>query len=126
MEDAILLRIFLGEDDMIDGKPLYRAVIEYSRKAGLAGATALPAPLGFGISRVLRSGLNLDVGIHLPIVVEIVDRTEKIEAFLPIVDDMMQSGPATIERARVLHYGRKKPGLIECFRQQFFGQPMHS
>ena len=100
MEDAILLRIFLGEDDIIAGQSLYRAITERARGAGLAGATALPAPMGFGISRSLRSGLNPDAGAHMPIVVEIVDRAEKIDAFLPTLETMIDSGMVTMEAVK--------------------------
>lgn len=100
MEEAVLLRVFLGEDDMFEGELLYRSVIERARREGLAGGTVLPAPLGFGISRALRSGLNPDAGAHMPIVVEIVDRPDKIEAFLPTLETMIESGMMTMETVR--------------------------
>lgn len=100
MEDAVLLRVFLGEDDMADGKPLYRALVERASREGLAGGTVLPAPMGFGISRDVRSGLNPDAGARMPIVVEIIDRAEKIDAFLPVLETMIDSGLVTMERVK--------------------------
>jgi PII-like signaling protein len=82
MEDAVLLRVFLGEDDMTSNKPTYQTIIESAQREGLAGGTVLPAPMGFGVSRVLRSGLNPDAGARMPIVVEIIDRADRIDAFL--------------------------------------------
>jgi PII-like signaling protein len=104
MEDAVLLRIFLGEDDMREGQPLYRLLLEAAMQQGMAGGTVLPAPMGFGISRNLRSGLNPDAGASMPIVVEIIDRPEKIDAFLPLIEPMIDSGMITMEslKARLL------------------------
>lgn len=104
MEDAILLRVFLGEDDMRDGQPLYRLLLEAAMQQGLEGGTVLPAPMGFGISRNLRSGLNPDAGASMPIVVEIIDRPGKIDAFLPTIESMIDSGMITMEslKARLL------------------------
>ncbi|MCF3946104.1 DUF190 domain-containing protein [Acidiphilium sp. AL] len=97
MEDAVLLRIFLGDDDMKDGQPLYRVLLETAMREGLAGGTVLPAPMGFGLSRNLRSGLNPDAGARMPIVVEIIDLPEKIDAFLPVIERMIESGMVTME-----------------------------
>lgn len=112
MEDAVLLRIFLGEDDMRDGVPLYRLLLETAIHEGLAGGTVLPAPMGFGVSRYLRSGLNPDAGAQMPIVVEIIDRPDKIDAFLPLIEPMIDSGMITLEalKARLLVPSGKDPG----------------
>lgn len=104
MAEAVLLRVFLGEDDMAGDVPLWRAVIGRACEAGLAGATALPASLGFGISRDPRSGLNPEAGGRLPIVIEIVDRADRIEAFLPVLDAVIDSGLVTTEPVRACFY----------------------
>ncbi len=101
MEDALLLRIFLGEEDMVGDEPLYRTIFEAAMKAGLAGGTALRAPMGFGISRSVRTGINIDAGAHQPIIVEIIDRPDRIEAFLPIIEPMIPSGMVTMEALKV-------------------------
>ncbi|BAJ80030.1 MULTISPECIES: DUF190 domain-containing protein [Acidiphilium] len=101
MEDALLLRVFLGEDDMAGGQPLYRAILEAAMRAGLAGGTALPAPMGFGGSRGIRTGINVDAGAHQPIVVEIIDRPDRIEAFLPLIEPMIPSGVVTLEALKM-------------------------
>ena len=101
MEDAVLLRVFLGEDDLFEGRPLYRAIIELAQREGLAGGTVLPAPMAFGVSRALRSGLNPDAGARMPIVVEIIDRPDKIDTFLPVVETMIDSGMVTMEAVKV-------------------------
>ncbi len=104
MEDALLLRVFLSEDDMMEGRPLYRIILETAIKAGLSGGTVLPAPMGFGVSRDIRTGVNVDTGAHQPIVVEIIDRPNRIEAFLPVIEPMIASGMITMEalKARMI------------------------
>lgn len=97
MEDAVLLRVFLGEDDMFDGTPLYRTIIEAAHREKLAGGTVLHAPMGFGVSRDMRTGLNPDAGARMPIVVEIIDRADRIDAFLPLLEIMIESGMVTME-----------------------------
>ena len=103
--DAVLLRIFLGENDKHDGKPLYEAIVLAARTVGLAGATVLRGPMGFGHSSRLHTAKILRLSEDLPLLVEIVDSEEKINAFLPTLDKMMGSGLVTLEKVRVLRYG---------------------
>ncbi len=104
-KSAMLLRVFTGEAKRADGKPLYEAVVLRARAEGLAGATVLRGPMGFGHSSQLHTGKVLRLSGDLPVVVEIVDDEDKINAFLPILDAMMSSGLVTIEKATVLRYG---------------------
>jgi len=103
--EAVLLRIFLGEDDKHERQPLYEAIVLKAREMQLAGATVLRGPMGFGHSSHLHTTKILRLSQDLPIVVEIVDSREKIDAFLPVLDDMMSSGLVTLERVQVLQYG---------------------
>ena len=104
-EDALLLRIFIGEDDRCDGRPLYEAIVLKARELHLAGATVLRGPMGFGRSSRLHTAKILRLSVDLPVVVEIVDGEERIDAFLPALDAMMGSGLVTLEKVRVLRYG---------------------
>jgi len=103
--DAKLLRIFVGENDKIDGRPLYEAIILSAREAHLAGATVLRGPMGFGHSCLLHTTKILRLADNLPVVIEIVDSEAKIDAFLPILDAMMTGGLITLEKVQVLSYG---------------------
>ena len=103
--EAVLLRIFVGEDDRIKGRPLYEAIVLKAREAGLAGATVLRGRMSFGKSSTLHTAKVLRLSEDLPIVIEIVDTQEKIDAFLPVLDPMMGSGLVTLERVQVLQYG---------------------
>lgn len=103
--NALLLRIFLGEDDRHHRQPLYEAIVLKAREMHLAGATVLRGPLGFGHSSRLHTAKVLRLSEDLPIVVEIVDSEEKINEFLPILDEMMGSGLITVERIQVVQYG---------------------
>ena len=102
--NAVLLRIFLGEDDRHDHKPLYEAIVLKAREMHLAGATVLRGPMGFGPSSRLHTAKILRLSEDLPLVIEIVDSEEKINQFLPVVDAMMQGGLITTEKVQVLHY----------------------
>lgn len=104
-ENAVLLRIFLGEDDRHEGTPLYEAIVLKAREHHLAGATVLRGPLGFGHSSRLHTAKILRLSDDLPIVIEIVDSEENIEAFLPVLEGMMQSSLVTLEKVRVIRYG---------------------
>ncbi len=91
--DAMLLRIFISEDDKTKNRrPLYEAIVFAAREAHLAGATVLRGPMGFGHSTRLHSTKILDVAERLPLVVEIVDTEDKVRAFLPTLDGMMLGG----------------------------------
>ncbi len=103
-EEAVLLRIFLGEKDHWEGKPLYEAIVLKAREAQMAGATVLLGPMGFGKSSRLHTAKILRLSYDLPLIIEIVDSKEKIDAFLPVIDKMMQGGLVTLERAQVIHY----------------------
>ncbi len=103
-EDCTLLRIFLGEADEYMHRPLYRAIVLRARELHLAGATVLRGPMGFGRSTHLHNAHILRLSLDLPIVVEIVDETQKITAFLPELEKMMRGGLITMERAQVYRY----------------------
>jgi hypothetical protein len=102
---ATLLRIFMGENDRYEHRPLYEAIVLRAREVHLAGATVLRGPMGFGRSSRLHTAKILRLSEDLPMVVEIVDSEEKINAFLPELDGMMGSGLVTMERVQVLQYG---------------------
>lgn len=104
-KDAVLLRIFIGEDDRADGRPLYEAIVLRARERHLAGATVLRGPMGFGHSSRLHTAKILRLSEDLPVVIEIVDAPEKIDAFLPDLEELMGSGLVTLERVQVLQYG---------------------
>ncbi len=106
--EAVLLRIFIGESDRWQGKPLYEAIVERVRRDGLAGATVLRGPMGFGRSSVLHTAKILRLSEDLPFVVEIVDAEDKIRAFLPELDALMGSGLVTLEKVQVIQYGRNE------------------
>lgn len=104
---AVLLRIFIGESDHFDGKPLYEAIVMTARGRHLAGATVLRGPMGFGKSSRLHTSKILRLSEDLPLLIEIVDSEDNINAFLPILDGMMSSGLITLEKVQVLQYGTK-------------------
>lgn len=104
-KDAVLLRIFFGEGDKYQGKPLYEAIVMKAREIGLAGATVLRGPMGFGHSSHVHTAKILRLSEDLPLVIEIVDAEEKIDAFLPMIDPMIGSGLVTLEKVKVLQYG---------------------
>ena len=104
-KQAVLLRIFIGENDRSKGKPLYEAIVVKAREQHLAGATVLRGPMGFGASSRLHTAKILRLSEDLPLVIEIVDSEEKINAFLPTLDGMMTSGLITLEKVQVLQYG---------------------
>ena len=103
--DAVLLRIFIGEDDKAGHKPLYEAIVLKARELHLAGATVLRGPMGFGRSSRLHTAKILRLSEDLPFIVEIVDTEERIQSFLPVLDGMLSSGLVTLEKVRVLQYG---------------------
>ncbi len=106
--DAVLLRIFFGEDDKHERLPLYEAIILKAREMELAGATVLRGPMGFGHSSHIHTTKILRLSQDLPIVIEIVDSQQKIDAFLPVLDGMMSSGLVTLEKVQVLQYGETR------------------
>jgi len=102
--EATLLRIFIGESDRHGRRPLYEAIVIKARELHLAGATVLRSPMGFGRTSRLHTAKILQLSTDLPIVIEIVDLPEKIDAFLPVLDAMMDGGLVTFEKVQVLHY----------------------
>ena len=106
-KQALLLRIFIGEDDTLEGSPLYEAIVLRAREMHMAGATVLRGPMGFGASSRLHTTKILRLSEDLPLVIEIVDSEEKINGFLPTLDQMMSSGLITLEKVQVLLYGTK-------------------
>ncbi len=103
-QEGYLLRIFLGESDKWHGKPLYEAIVLKARELCMAGATVLRGPMGFGARSHLHTAKILRLSEDLPIVVEIVDSKERIDAFLPHVDEMLDDGLVTLEQVRVIRY----------------------
>src|SRR5215471_4871948 len=108
--DAMLLRIFLGESDRWQHRPLYEAIVLAAREAHLAGATVLRGPMGFGKDSRLHTSKILRLSEDLPLVIEIVDSEEKINAFLPTLEKMIGGGLVTMDKVRVLHYQSGESG----------------
>ena len=102
--DGKLLRIFIGDSDKHDGMPLFEWIVREARKKGLAGATVLHGLQGFGARSRLHTSKILRLSTDLPVVIEIVDREEKIEAFLPHIDHAVSEGLATVEKVEVRFY----------------------
>jgi uncharacterized protein len=103
-EDGYLLRVFVGESDRHGHRPLYEVIVLKAREAGLAGATVLRGVMGFGRHSFIHTTKILRLSEDLPMVVEIVDSQEKIEGFLPALDEMISDGLVTLERVKVIHY----------------------
>ncbi|HLG15532.1 MAG TPA: DUF190 domain-containing protein [Blastocatellia bacterium] len=103
-EEGQLLRIFIGESDRWEGKPLYEAIILKAREMGIAGATMLRGLMGYGAASRIHTAKILRLSEDLPIIVEIVDNAEKIEALLPAIDEMVTEGLVTLERVRIIQY----------------------
>lgn len=106
--EAVLLRVFVGENDRFQGRPLYEAVVAKALERRMAGATALPGPEGFGHARNIRSDINVDAPPRSPMVIEIVDAKERIDQFLPALDEMLETGLVTLEAVRVIYYSRHR------------------
>lgn len=121
--DAVLLRIFTSMDDKSGLDALYKAIVQRAQAMDLAGATVLRGPLGFGQSAHLHQAHLFPIAQDTPVVVEIVDSEEKINAFLPVLDEMMESGLVTLAAAKVLQYGRKRRDLRQRIRDHFNWQP---
>lgn len=108
-EDGQLLRIFLGESDRWEGRPAYEAIVLAAREAHLAGATVFHGVMGFGAKSRLHTVKILRLSEDLPVVIEIVDSAEKIEAFIPRIDEIVKDGLITIEPVRVIKYRADSP-----------------
>lgn len=102
--EGFLLRIFISENDRYDGMPLYEWLVRKAREAGLAGATVLRGMEGFGAHSRMHTAKILRLSQELPIVIEIVDAEEKIEAFLKVIDHAIEEGLATVEKVQVRFY----------------------
>jgi len=102
--EAVLLRIFIGESDRWKHQPLFEAIVLKAREMHLAGATVLRGPMGFGKSSRLHTSKILRLSMDLPLIIEIVDSEEKIQSFLPVLDEMMGAGLVTMEKVRVISY----------------------
>jgi hypothetical protein len=105
-ENGVLLRIFIGESDKEPGqdRPLYEAIVRRAREAHLAGATVLRGPMGFGRHSRVHTAKLLELSTDLPILIEIVDSEEKVDAFLPTVDELVTEGLVTLEAVRIMRY----------------------
>lgn len=102
--DAYLLRIFLGESDRAEGKPLYEVIVKEARRRGLAGTTVVRGFLGFGARSLIHTTKVLRLSEDLPVVIEIVDSEEKINEFIPDLDEMITEGLVTLEKVHVIAY----------------------
>jgi PII-like signaling protein len=103
-EEGYLLRIFIGESDRHGHRPLYESIVLQAREAGLAGATVLRGVMGFGKHSILHTAKILRLSEDMPMIIEIVDSLDKIEKFLPRLDELIKDGLVTIEKVRVIHY----------------------
>lgn len=103
-EEAMLLRIFIGEGDRWHHRPLYEAIVMKARELHLAGATVLRGPMGFGKSSRMHTAKILRLSMDLPLVIEIVDSAEKVNTLLPALNEMMGGGLVTLEKVKVIHY----------------------
>lgn len=116
--EAVLLRIFIGESDRWHHQPLYEALVLKAREMHLAGATVLRGPMGYGKSSRLHTQKILRLSFDLPLVIEIVDAEEKINAFLPFLDEMMKGGLVTLEKVRVIDYRADEANAIGAANPQ--------
>lgn len=110
MSKGCLLRIFVGESDRWEHRPLYEAIVIKAREAHLAGATVLHGRMGFGANSKLHTAKVLRLSEDLPIVIELVDEREKIERFLPALEEMVKEGLVTLENVDVVWYRASKDG----------------
>jgi uncharacterized protein len=103
--DAILLRAFIGQDDKYGGLPLYEAIVLKAREMHIAGATVLRGPIGFGHSKRIHRTKLFHLTFDTPIIIEIVDTQQRIDDFLPILDECMSTGIVTLKKVAVMRYG---------------------
>jgi PII-like signaling protein len=108
-KDALLLRIFIGESDRWKHQPLYEAIVLRARERHLAGATVLRGPMGFGAASRIHTAKILRLSMDLPLVIEIVDSEQKVNDFLPDLEEMMGGGLVTLEKIKVIHYRHERP-----------------
>ena len=112
--EAQLLRIFIGESDKYHGQPLYKVIVELAHERGLAGATVLHGIMGFGAHSRVHAAKILRLSEDLPVVVEIVDKPERIAKLLPLIDGMIEEGLVTMEKVRVITYRHKNSPETGC------------
>ncbi|HWP82180.1 MAG TPA: DUF190 domain-containing protein [Bacteroidota bacterium] len=103
-EDALLLRVFIGESDQYQGKPLYEQIVAKARELNLAGATVLRGIMGFGADSRIHTAKLLELSVDLPMVIEIVDTEENINKLMPFIDETVKEGLVTLEKMRVIKY----------------------
>jgi PII-like signaling protein len=106
LKEALLLRIYLTEAMKWEHKPLYEVIVVRAREHGLAGATVLRGPMGYGRSTEMHTAKILDLSVNLPILVEVVDSEEKINGFLPVLEGLLSGGLATLEKVKTLQFDR--------------------
>ena len=111
--EAMLLRVFIGESDRWHHHPLYESIVLKARELHLAGATVLRGPMGYGKSSRLHTAKILRLSMDLPLVIEIVDTEEKINGFLPVLDEMMKGGLVTLEKVKGIDYRADLPAPPE-------------
>jgi PII-like signaling protein len=105
--EQVLMRIFIGESDKYEGKPLYQVLVEKFRQEQMSGATVLRGITGFGARSTIHTANILRLSGDLPVVIEVVDTQERIDSILPHIESIVGDGLITIEKVRVLHYGIK-------------------
>ena len=103
-EDALLLRVFIGESDHFHGKPLYEQIVLKARELNLAGATVVRGVMGFGADSRIHTARLLELSVDLPMVIEIVDTEENINKLTPFIDETVTEGLVTLEKVRVIKY----------------------
>jgi PII-like signaling protein len=103
-EEAVLLRVFIGESDQYQGKPLYEQIVVKARELNLAGATVLRGMMGFGADSRIHTAKLLELSVDLPMVIEIVDTEENINKLMPFIDETVKEGLVTLEKMRVIKY----------------------
>ncbi len=113
--ERTLMRIFIGESDRYQGRPLYQALVERLREKGLAGATVLRGVAGFGASSTVHTDKVLRLSLDLPIIIEVVETEDAIQRIIPDLDDMIGGGLITLERARVIMY---RPGKVRASERE--------
>ena len=105
--EQLMVRIFIGESDKVDGKPLYQALVEKLRQEQISGATVLRGILGYGARSIIHTANLLQLSHDLPVIVEVVDTKENIDRVMPHIESIIGDGMITMEKVRVLHYGTK-------------------
>lgn len=105
--EQLLVRIFVGESDKVEGKPLYQALVEKLRQEQISGATVLRGILGYGARSIIHTANLLQLSHDLPVILEVVDTKENIDRVMPLIESIIGDGLITMERVRVLHYGTK-------------------